>query len=235
MNKASPIIFLFIAVIVGALALVTTENIIVAGVILVLYLIYFLLFATKMINNYIRKVNRNKECYAFINNYVISLSAKNSFVEAFNSATIGAKGELEKEIAHIKELDPIEKIKYLADYFNQNAYQMFLNLIDNYIENGGDILHMSKLLLIELTKIETNQIEFERKGKGKVFEFVLLWVLTLVILVTIRVALNQFYKHMLSSPIYLIGLVAFFLFALIACHILISGYTNEKLSFKKGK
>ena len=228
-------IFMFISIIVGVLTYISIGNLIYALAISIIYIIYSLVIGGDLIKRYTIRVAKEKECYNFINNYVITLSSKNSHNEAFISATIGAKDEFEKEISHIEQLTPLEKIKYLGDYFSSNTYQMFLNIIDSYVENGGDILTMSKLLLNELTKIETNQIEFERKGKGKMFEFVILWILTFLILVLIRVSLNQFYSTMSSSLLYTIGLLVFFLFTLVSIHVAIQGYTNEKINLFKAK
>lgn len=234
-NSKYILIFVLLSLIVGVITYVSTSSYIYGIGVFLVYTLYFIVIGTGLINRYANKTKKMKECYNFINNYIISLSAKNSFVEAFNSATIGAKGELQKEIEHINDLDPLEKIKYLQDYFNNNTYQMFLNIIDSFVDNGGDILTMSKLLLDELTRLETNQMEFERKGKGKVLEFIIMWILTFIILILLRVSLNQFQTQLISSMMYTIGLLVFFLFSLVSIHVLISGYTNEKLFARKAK
>jgi hypothetical protein len=232
MKKNSTLfLLLIIALISGIIAYFATNNIFIAVGVLLVYSLYLFLANKLLLIKYHDNVSKIHECFDFINSFIISLSVKNSLLEAFEGATINASGHFKEEINHIEQLESLEKINYLSRYFSFDIYQMFLNIVSTYLDQGTNILKMSDLLLQELTRIENSQIEYDSQSKRKMVEFVTLWFFTYVILIFVRVALSEFYSRIASSTIYLTCIVIFFAFVLISIHLALSAYTGLKFSF----
>lgn len=226
----------FVGVAFGIVAYLSTSNFIVMGIVFALTLLYFIIFANKILNKYKVKISRFHECYYFVNNFVVSLSVKGSFSAAFESV-IGYGGDSFKSVLEtISELPDMEKLKYLQKYFKFHVYKLFIDLLDVFIEEGGDIIKMSQYLINDMRMIEEYIIQTDSMTKRRSFEFITLWTFSLMILVFLRFALSQFYSHIIGKLFFLIGIGVFFAFILFSCHILFTkinkielrGWVDEK-------
>ena len=79
------VIGLVISILLGISGFLASGNLIVGVAGLVLSMLYFLIIAKKAIHKYETKINRFRECYHFINNFIVSLSIKNSVSSALES------------------------------------------------------------------------------------------------------------------------------------------------------
>ena len=202
---------------------------------ILIYSIYFVISVIYLITPYQKENNKKHELYHFVNGFIYTLSVTNSFKNAFESSTLYAKNEFKDELIHIENQDVMDKLNYLSHYFNFNSYQMFLHIIFMYQEEGGDVLVMSDILRKELTRIENDQIEYESKTKSKIFEFILLWSLTFIILIFVRIALKEYFSYIVKSNFYLISISIFFIFVLVSIHFFISKLTGLKIDFRRNK
>lgn len=234
MNKnATLIVLLIISLISGVIAFISTNNYYISIGVIVAFFIYLCIANKFLLSKYIDQTTKIHECFDFINSFIISMSVKNSLAEAFEISTINVSGHFKEEILHIEKLEVIDKINYLNRYFIFDIYQMFLNILSTYLDQGGDILNMSKLLLQELTRIEMLQIEYDSRSKKKIFEFSTLWFFTYIILLFVRIALTEFYDRIVASPIYLVSICFFFAFVLLSIHFVLSSYTGMKIRLRK--
>ena len=175
------------------------------------------------------KINRFHECYYFVNNFVVSLSIKESLSAAFESV-IGYGGESFKEVlSTINDLPEMDKLKYLQKYFKFHVYRLFTDLLDVFMEEGGDVIKMSQYLINDMRMIEEYIIQTDNMTKRKAFEFITLWAFSLIILVSLRFALSQFYSYIIGNVFYLGGIIIFFLFILFSCHILLTKINKIEL------
>lgn len=218
-----------ISVILGVSGFLASGNIIVGVVSLVLPFLYFILFARKSIYKYEVKISRFKECYHFINNFVVSLSIKNSVSSALES-TIEAMPS--KEFAFSENIDLFsvkEKIQYFSNYFRFHVYSLFIDLINLYEEQGGNILDMSRYLLEETRQVEDYIFRSQNIARKKIVEFAILWFLTLAIMVVMRFALSQFFSTISKQIFFPIGIGLIILFALVSIHIAITKMCHLKI------
>lgn len=225
------IVFLgfFVGISFGIVAYISTSNFIISGVVFAMSLLYFLIFGSKILNKYKVKINRFHECYYFVNNFVVSLSIKESLSAAFESV-IGYGGDSFKEVlSTINDLPEMDKLKYLQKYFKFHVYKLFIDLLDVFIEEGGDVIKMSQYLINDMRMIEEYIIQTETMTKRKAFEFITLWAFSLIILVSLRFALSQFYSYIIDNIFYLGGIIIFFIFILLSCHILLTKINNIEL------
>ena len=232
------IIGIVISIIFGATGYLSSGNIIVGIISLLLPLIYFLFIARKTIYKYSVKISRFRECYHFINNFVVSLSIKNSVSSALESV-IEAMPNKDFALSENVELFSVkEKIQYFSNYFRFHVYSLFIDLINLYEEQGGNILEMSRYLLEETRQVEDYIFRCQNIARKKIVEFAILWFLTLAIMVVMRFALSQFFSTISKQVFFPIGIGGILLFALISihiaiikmCHLKIKGWDdNEKI------
>lgn len=223
------VIGVVISIIFGVSGFLASGNIIVGVISLALPMIYFLLIARKMIFKYETKINRFRECYHFINNFVVSLSIKNSVSSALESVieTMPNKDFVLNENVDLFSVK--EKIQYFSNYFRFHVYSLFIDLINLFEEQGGNILEMSRYLLEETRQIEDYIFRCQNISRKKMVEFAILWFLTLAIMVVMRFALSQFFSTISKQVFFPLGIGAIIIFALVSIHIALSKMCNLKI------
>ena len=183
-----------------------------------------------------KKIFRYDEAYYFINNFIVSLSIKGSIQASLEHAILGGTENFKNEIDCIHDLNDIEKILYLKKYFHFKSYQLFVDIIFLWMDEGGNILQMTSYLA-NLLRNEEEYISFaKQQNKHVLAEFLVLWAFSLGILFSLRFVLHEFYSMVLNQVYYpiLVGLV--FLFVLVSieiftrriCNIQIKGWNYEK-------
>jgi hypothetical protein len=220
-------ISLFISILISLIFYISIDNLIISIVLFLIYFISLICLLRKIVQPSIEKNKKFHECYQFINSLVISLSVTHSISASYEKSSIPFEGLLKEQNDSIMHLLPKEKILYLKKYFNFDAYQMFINIIDIYEEQGGDILKMSHSLNNELTRIENSINLIEKRNIKKLFDFCSLWLTTFVILLFCRFALSQFYDMVIASPIYITSIVAFFIFVLLSIFLFSKQLSNS--------
>ena len=228
MNQ-SIIIGIVISIILGISGYIASNNIVVGITSLIIPFLYFLFISKKMLTRYQIKKNRFRECYHFINNFIVSLSIKNSISAAYDSTieTMSQLSFVRSENTDSFTLD--EKLEHLSSYFRFHVFSLFIDLIHLYEEQGGNILDMSHYLLEETRQVEEYIFACETISRKKIVEFAILWVLTLIIMITMRFALSQFFSTISKQIFFPIGIGAVILFALVSIHIALSKMCKLKI------
>ena len=199
-----------------------TNDFMVATIPACLALVYFLLIASPQVASYQKKTKFFKLTNQFVNNFIVSLSIQPVIDNAFSSAIASLNYDFKDKLHGTEELTSLEKLKHLGNYFTFHAYQAFVQVVDLWQEQGGDILKMSNFLTNQFREIEEYILTCKQIAEKKIIEFSMLWVFALSILVVIRFALSQFYSLIVTNKVYLVGVLAIFAFALFSCQILIS-------------
>ena len=208
---------------------IATSNLISMALIFVIYNAFFLLIARKQINKSQQKVHRYHQFYQFINTFIISLNVKGSLSSALESAYETSDEATKEIIDSIKELNEEEKISYLSKYFKFDLYNLFVDVIKIWNEEGGDILMMSRYLLDQARYKEEYIINCQSLNKSKTIEFVVLWSIALIILAALRFTLSQFFSIITSTLFYQIAVVVLLLFTLFSIFLLINRITSINL------
>lgn len=220
------LIGLIVSIAILIVCFISTENYISSIVVGVVFLLYFLLYAVKAIKNKDEKVTKFQECYHFVNNFLVSLSIKGNVSSAWVS-TLETQSEEFKDITNsLDSPDSMGKINYLKNYFPFSLYSLFVDIINLYVEEGGDILQMSSYLLNQIRETEEYIVNAERVNKNTLIEFSILWILSLAILAILKFTLDDFFKYIVSSMLYQIGVVCILLFVLLSVHITVKKVTN---------
>ena len=117
-----------------------------------------------------------------------------------------------------------EKIEYLKKYFSFSVYSMFVKVISLHMEQGGNVLKLSESLLNEIRRIEDSINQTISINRKKTFEYFLLWFMSFLVLIFLRLSLSSFYQIMLSSNIFFILLIAYYLLFLFAIYSFINKF-----------
>ena len=220
---------IIISVILGVTSFVASNNYIIAIAVLVLSILYFLFIAKPMMKKYETKIKRFDECYHFINTFIVSLSIKGSVTASYESALQVMPSDFTSSIENIEAFSQKDKLDHINKYFRFHVFSLFIDLINIYEEQGGNILEMSHYLLEETRLTEEYISSSKSIAKKKMTEFAILWLLTIGIMVFMRFALSQFFKTISKQVFYPIGILAICLFCLFSIHMAISKMTKLQI------
>ena len=233
------ILFLLLSLVCGVISYISLSNIIVSLGIIATYLLVSILLINPLLKQYEIKSKRYHENYHFINNFIIALSIKKSIKGALESTLGSMPSEFNEMVEGIENMNDHEKINYLSTYFAFYSYRLFLQIIDFWEEEGGDILDMSKFLLDDIRHEEEYISKSSTLFTRKVGELISMWGICLLILVVLRFSLKEFYLNIQSQPLFMIAICALFAFLLFTIYLLVYKGTllkikgvrkNEKIS-----
>ena len=225
------IIFLVMSVVAAIVCYIATSNIIFSLAILLIYVAYYFLFQYKRIKKYFFLTRRVHSCCFFINSFVITMSVKESYEEGFKSGIAIKDDQLHLFAGELEELSSFEKVKYLKNYFKLTIYMMFLNVLEIYQDQGGNILTMTENLMRECTRTEKQLTDSSNLGVKHLIEFALLWSMSFAVLLFLKFGLGDFYQKMLNVPIFAPAIFIFFLLCLLSIHLFLNTFLN--LSIKE--
>ena len=224
--KKIDIVFIILGIFLGILCYFSINNIIFSVVILAIFVAdYFILMRKKFIH-YFSLIERVHTSYHFINSFVISLSVKDSLEDAYQSGIRLNNSRLNDETNALTEMPVIERVKYLSDYFNLSIYKMFLNVLDLYQDQGGNILNMADNLLRECTRTEKTLSDTRSIGYKHLPEFVILWLMSFAILLFMRFSIQDFYLMMLKNQFIAPMIFMFFLICVVSINLFVNAFTN---------
>ena len=230
--KKIDIIFVILGIFLGILCYFSTINLIFSIVLLVIFVADYFIFMRKKFIHYFSLIERVHTSYYFINSFVISLSVKDSLEEAYQNAIRINNARLNAETKELNEMAAIDRVKYLYGYFNLSIYKMFLNVLDLYQDQGGNILNMSDNLLRECTRTEKTLSDTLSIGYKHLTEFVILWLMSFAILLFMRFSIEEFYLMMLKNVFIVPLIFIFFLICVGSINLFVNAFTN--LTVKEG-
>ena len=187
--KRRYLVYITISLLLSALNLYVSESRMYSGILLGILLIFSFLFLDVKRNNFKETIKRTYEAINFISSFIITLSVNGSLLNAYKSATTNVSKELKSYIDQCENLRLDERIEYLYKYFKVQIYGVFINIMKQYIYNGGDVIKISQLLLRDSRNLEDRINEYEVQIKRKSVEFFISWGLTIVILVAMNLSL----------------------------------------------
>lgn len=223
------LIFIIIGLLAGSITYIALENIFYALGILAVYILVGLFVLLPIIKNHSTKVRKYHECYHFINNFVIALSIKKSISGSLESTINSMPNEFIDIYSGLESMSDKEKLDYLSTYFPFHVYHLFLQIINLWEENGGDIIRMSKYLIAETRYNEEYITKTETMSNHKYVEIAILWAFCAVIVVVLRFSLKDFYDKIKTQLIYVVAVILLFLFILFSIYLLIRKATDLKL------
>ena len=230
--KKLDIVFIILGVFLGILCYFSTKNLIFSILILVIFVVDYFILMRKKFTRYFSLIERVHTSYHFINSFIISLSVKDSLEDAYQNGIRINNARLNAETKELNEMPVLERVKYLYGYFNLSIYKVFLNVLDLYQDQGGNILNMSDNLLRECTRTEKTLSDTLSIGYKHLTEFIILWLMSFAILLFMRFSIEEFYMMMLNSPFVAPLIFIFFVICIASINLFVNSFTN--LTIKEG-
>ena len=227
--KNEIVIEIVVSLLLGILGYVASGNIIVGVLSTTLPLAYFFIIANKMLKRYSTKISRYHECYHFINSFIVSLSIKKVTLGAYESAIANMREDFLNEFDNMSSLSQKEKLEHLSKYFRFHDYYLFVDLVNLYEEQGGNILEMSHHLINNTRQTEEYIAACSSIHNKTLTQFGILWLLTLGIMAFLRFALSTFFVMMAKQIFYPIGIGMIILFCLVSIHIALTRLTKVEI------
>ena len=225
----SLLIFFIISLVFFGSTYFATTSLIPSWVVFVISLCLFMFFSNKKMKEYALITNRFHSCYRFINNLIISLSVKHTLSGALESVITSMDEDFIKEYQELSHLNDFEKIEYLKKYYRFHIYNLFVDIINLYLEQGGNILTMASEVIDKSRLIEEYLKNTHTIGTRKMVEFAVLWIFSILILLVLRFVLADFYSLIASKLFFQVAVVALILFIAVSIHIFVSRFTKIKL------
>jgi len=185
--------------------------------------IYFLVAVGEIaprINMYNVITHRQKTGYQFMNNFLITLSVHRNISDTYEIIEKQFSGELAQWMQNLEGVMVHEKISQLANYFQIDIYPLFIDFLQVYEHEGGEVLQMAEYLLTSIRQNTAQLTSYDALYGRKMMEFILLWLMTFAILLTTRFSLGAMYQTMLTSLTFQILLGCLFLLFISALVIL---------------
>ena len=228
MNNKS-VILILVSLIVGIVAFVALNNIFIALGVVAIYIVVSMFVLIPLLNQYDLKSKKYHECYHFINNFVIALSIKKSIRGALESTVSSMPNDFIEIYEGTENMDDGEKLSYFSTYFPFYSYRLFLQIIDFWVEEGGDILAMSKFLIDDIRNGEEYVSKSHSLFIKKAVEISTLWGFCLLIIIVLKYALKDFYDRIQGQIFFIISISLTFLFLLFTIYLLVVRGTSLKL------
>ena len=225
------IIWIILSAMIAVVSYIASDSFFIPIGVVVVFVLYYFLFGRKRIKKYVSKVNVIHACYHFINSFIITLSVKESLDDAYESGIRLDNKEFNEETMNLENMPVYDRIVYLRKYFNLAVYKMFINVLDLYQDQGGNILNLSDALMRETTRTEKALADSTNLGERKLMEFIVLWLMTFAIMIFLRFGVSDFYIVMLKSPMFVALIILFFVVTLISIHLFIVRFSS--LSIKE--
>ena len=233
--KKTDLILILIGFMLGIVCYLATNNYIYSiSIFLIMVIDYFVLMRKKFINCF-SLIERVHTSYHFINSFIVSMSVKDSLEDAYQNGIRINNATLNAETKELTEMPTIDRVKYLKGYFNLSIYKMFLNVLDLYQDQGGNILNMADNLIRECTRTEKVLSDTLAIGYKHLSEFIILWIMSFGILLFMRFSLVEFYQSMLNTALVVFMLFVFFLICIASINLFVNAFTNLTIKEEEKK
>lgn len=137
------------------------------------------------------------------NQIINSLSVQLSVTPSLDEALVQIKNYCSNYIKDIISNDSypsgIEKMEQISFYINQPIMYVFVSQLKAYIEQGGDILNLSRQLISQANHLKSSAYLFSSIKKRKLKEFSTVWLFSLVSLLYLRTGLETYYLLVLKN------------------------------------
>lgn len=213
------IIATFIAGLCGGLSYFASNNLYVAVAITVVFFCYMFFVFLKRLQCFFEHLFVAQSGHSFINQFIIAVSVHTTLPAAFFQIQTNASKHLKAIFERLPTGGAIDHLTGLGNYFNTPLYQLFLDIINIYNDQGGLILTMSEYLLSQVRASQEQLIGYRSLIISKLTELIILWTIAAVITIVMRMSLADMYLMMVKDMTMLVFIAAFFLTILLSLHL----------------
>lgn len=183
------------------------------------FVLYFVIYEVLFKHKERGRLKRNQDLTVFIHDFFLAYNIDFSLEKAINAAQEKVSPNLKEAIKMLDEFKCEDKLERLGEYFSSSLYQLFLKTIDLCEHYSEDRVKTISFLLEENNRYVLNQKSLQKSIWRALVEFSLLWIISFLILIIIRFAVNNYFDKIIASWIYLIGIAVYFVFFLFSIHL----------------
>ena len=146
---------------------------------------------------------KDSQMYYWMQTLLTTLSIKKTITETF--VNVVQQYQLKKEhwIDPYMSNDSLHALRNLKQRFTHPLYGLFLNTLEFYEVQGGDVLILFDSILQQTRLVEARRTEIQSLTKKYFFQWVFLWVLNLFILLMAKFVLLDLFDVMKTNLIFI--------------------------------
>lgn len=175
-------------------------------------------------------VSRNDHLYFLVNIILNQLRTDKSLTTAFKSIITFFPEELRNNY-ETYGVSPLEFLDLMREFFSSNYYEIFYNMIKIYDSKGGDIEERSKVLLDAIAFSKEVRSELIKTKLRKLSEFIVMWLLSFLILLYLRLGLTAYYLRLLDTN-FIFAIIANFILFIISSYYAINSFSKVEESIR---
>jgi hypothetical protein len=176
------------------------------------------------------KANTNDHLYFLVNTILNQLRTDKSLTTAFKSIVSFFPEELRNSY-ETYGVNPLEYLDLMRQYFNSTYYEIFYNMIKIYDSKGGDIEERSKVLLDAIAFSKEVRSELIKTKLRKLSEFIVMWLLSFLVLLYLRLGLTSYYLTLLNTN-FIFAIIANFVLFIISSYYAINSFSKVEESIR---
>jgi len=174
--------------------------------------------------------NTNDHLYFLVNTILNQLRTDKSLTTAFKSIINYFPEEL-KNNYETYGVNPLEYLDLMRQYFNSTYYEIFYNMIKIYDSKGGDIEERSKVLLDAIAFSKEVRSELIKTKLRKLSEFIVMWLLSFLVLLYLRLGLTSYYLSLLNTN-FIFAIIANFILFILSSYYAINSFSKVEESIR---
>lgn len=221
------ITFLLLLILFILCSYLVTNNYFIPVILFLLIVTYYLVYGRKKYVKHINRMMRIEECYHFSYNLSVAINVKNSIQTSLESIVDTLSPNIKEYLSSTSHLDSLSQIGELRKYFKIHIFDVYFRMLELYVQQGGNIITMSSLILDEMETLNARCLSIRLKSKKSLINFITLWSLAILILVFTRFTIPSFYLKMLDNNIFPYLIMFFFIFVLMSIHMFLCRLTRD--------
>jgi Flp pilus assembly protein TadB len=174
--------------------------------------------------------NKNDQLYFLVNIILNQLRTDKSLTTAFKSIVTFFPEELRNNY-ETYGVSPLEFLDLMREYFDSNYYEIFLNMIKIYDSKGGDIEERSKVLIDAIAFSKEVRSELIKTKLRKLSEFIIMWLLSFLVLLYLRLGLTAYYLDLLNTN-FVFAIIGNFILFIISSYYAINSFSKVEESIR---
>jgi len=220
-------IFYSLAIIfTSLLAYYVSSNIILTSCVFAVLLSYFIFLECSLRKKIIPKIIKSNDLNIFLHDFLLSYQDNSEIKFSLKKASINISNNLKEELRILDEYSGPAILANLESYFSSPLYSLFLLTIQNKKENNDSNI---KFLLDENTSRIKNKEEIHNQNKKALYQFTILWLVSYIIFVILRISLNNYFLKLKNSFFYMIGVSLFFLIFFLSLNLFVFLFYKREL------
>ena len=216
-----------------ALAQLLLSNWIIAGILSAIAVPVAAFLVIRPLSYWKEKSKKQEECFRFVNAFIVSYAVNETIEASYASAAVGLSEEGKEAAESLASRSVYERLEGLSSYFEAPFYRMFLSILRVQQEEGGNFMDKAEPLLSEINQSYDDHLLREKEKGKQLGQWTALWMMSALVVIFVRFALNNNYEQIAASLPYVVIGVIYFLLVFAGFAIFASRLAEIPL-FKKG-